>query len=192
FFGNYVTQNNVILRHWQQRSCCSQRGTIGGEHITLFRRVSRARLRPFGESQKRDFKFFALKKISRVLFRCGSATDADSSSIELKSAGGSEQSWNKKSLPVKIANSNEFKAEFELTLHSPTPIPRQKVDAAILQRIEANVRSQWNVFDLRGITKHGSRDSLAKINVEAPPDPRSVLFRETWESFTDAADQLIP
>jgi hypothetical protein len=55
-----------------------------------------------------------LEKIRGVLFRCRAGTDADSGSIELKSACGSEQSWNKKSLSVEIANAHELKAEFEV------------------------------------------------------------------------------
>src|SRR5262249_62344504 len=68
-------------------------------------------------------------------------------------------------------------------------VPGTEADAPVLSGSKTSLCRQRPVFNLSNIAEHSRCDGLAKINVESPPNARTILLRKSWKTFAYTADK---
>src|SRR5262249_41421281 len=162
---------------------------IAGKNVAFHLGVCGVRLRSLRECQEGDLEIVALKKCRRILFGGRPRGNADFGATKLKRTRCPIQRRQQEPLTVKIVDTGKFKLEFQVARHRPGGVQREEVDATVFEGFETSLWRQRPVFDLSYIAEHSGCDGLAKINVESPPNARTMLLRKSWKTFAYTADK---
>ena len=93
-------------------------------------------------------------------------------------------------LAVKKADPDEFKAEFDLTLHGPRRVARQNIDLAGLQGGETAIGIERHVAHRLAFAESGGGNGATDVGLEALPFAGGIACGKAGQPFIDAAQDM--